>query len=62
MPFIEELAVDTCEWFNTLLPRVRALRVFLGDTGVAEHIVPEGEHSAERVWLCLKAARILDGA
>lgn len=52
---------NTGDWFDTLLPRVRNLRGFLGDTDIALQIVPEGEHTAERVWICLNAAKVLDG-
>lgn len=52
---------DTCDWFDALLPRVRNLRNFLSDTDVVAQIVPEGEHDAGRVWLCLNAAKLLDG-
>lgn len=52
---------DGATWFDSLLPRVRSLRAFLDDAGVVAQIVPEGVHTAERVWLCLNAAKVLDG-
>lgn len=54
---------DTTHWFDKregLLVRVRLLRAYLSDAEVVTKLVEDGQATAEQVWLCLKAAEILD--
>jgi hypothetical protein len=48
-------------WFDRLLPRVRNLRAFLSDEEIVTKLVAENGVSPEQVFLCLKAAKLLDG-
>lgn len=54
-------AFGEISWFDTLLPRVRNLRFFLSDTEIVTKLVASSEAMPEHVWMCLKAAAILDG-
>jgi hypothetical protein len=51
---------DTSAWFDILLPRVRNLRSYLRDEEIVIRIVSGQYFTAEQVFLCLKAAEILD--
>lgn len=54
---------ESNHWFDGhdgLLERIRGLRVVFSDTQIVTKLVDEGQASAEQVWLCLKAAEILD--
>lgn len=50
---------ETNDWFVPLVMRIRMLRQYKTDGEIAHMLVGEGQSPA-RVWLCLKAAEILD--
>lgn len=54
-------AYEEVSWFDMLLPRVRNLRYFLSDEEIVTKLVNAHEATSEQVFLCLKAATILDG-
>ena len=50
-------------WFDGrggLLRRVRNLRAYMKDAEIVTTLVDGGHATAAQVWLCLKAAEILD--
>lgn len=55
---------DTTHWFDSqggLLVQVRTLRAYMKDEEIVTKLVEDGQATAEQVWLCLKAAEVLDG-
>lgn len=41
--------------------QVRTLRAYMKDEEIVTKLVEDGQATAEQVWLCLKAAEVLDG-
>lgn len=57
-----EQHIENDHWFdgqNGLLEKVRILRSFMSDSEIAERL--SNRAKVEEIWLCLKAAEILDG-
>lgn len=51
---------DKARFFDELLGRVRAARQYLSNEEIVEKIASEGIYSREEIYLCLKAAEVLE--